>query len=281
MKLNTISTSHLSKTQIPFFVLAVMGAASAAIHVGLVAQSNDDSLLPLSLLFWLSAGSLIWQKRHQLTLHTNALSMLAGGVLIAIFLAWGIKAPTDNYLAAGPFIATVGLAVFCSSWRNLTQYRAEFILMFMFGIPKVLLWSVIDLRGITARLSTAMLQAASFDVLRDGRIISLPTGSVEVIHDCSGLNGILYLLSMSALLLIMAPIQGTKRYLVPLMGVAIAFLFNGVRVAFLAIMAADTDPQRFQHWHGTSIFSLGALGFFCAIYCLILWREKREAISSL
>ena len=191
----------------------------------------------------------------------------------------GIQAPTDNYLAAGPFIATLGLTLLMSGWRYLNQYRSELILMFVFGIPKVLLWPIVDIRETTARFSALILNNLGFDTLREGVIITLPTGSVEVIQDCSGLNGMLYLLAMSGLFLVMLPLKGIKQYFIPPMGVTIAFLFNGARVSFLALMAADPNPERFEAWHNTSVFSLGALGLFCGIYCLLLWRERQVNIK--
>lgn len=274
MKPDMLSTGKQFGLKIPFFALPAMGGAIAAIHIGLVLESNDESLIPLSLLFWLSVGALIWQKRHCLELHSDTFSVMLGGLLLGVFLFWGFANSTDSYLAAGPFAATLGVAIVCSGWRRLMQYRSELLLMFMFGVPKALLWPVLDLRETTARFSTAMLHLANFDVLRDGRVISLPTGAVEVIQDCSGLNGVLYLLSIGTLLLIMVPLKGTKQYLVPIVGVAIAYIINGVRVAFLAIIAANPDPALFQKWHGTSIFSLAALGLFCTIYCLLLWQEN-------
>lgn len=267
---NSSVGKHLSR-----FLPLTMGSALAAIHIVLVARSDDESLLPFSLLFWLSVGMLMWQKRRSLVWKSDLISVLVGIALLAWFLGWGLQAPTENYLAAGPFIAILSLTIFMSGWRCLRQYRSELTLMFLFGVPKVLLWPIVDLRETTARFSSLILNCLGFDVLREGTIITLPTGSVEVIQDCSGLNGMLYLLAMSGLLLVMLPLKGMKQYFAPLIGIAIAFVFNGARVSFLAIMAADPNPERFQAWHSTSIFSLGALGFFCGLYCLVLWLEKR------
>ncbi|MEM9006026.1 MAG: cyanoexosortase A [Cyanobacteria bacterium P01_F01_bin.86] len=200
--------------------------------------------------------------------------------MIALFLVVGIQAPTASYLAIGPFMATLGLALLVSGWRHLMQYRSELGLMFVFGIPKVLLWPIVDLRETTARFASLILNFLGFNALQEGVIISLPTGSVEVIQDCSGLNGMLYLLAISVLLLVMLPLKGTKQYFTPLLGITIAYCFNGIRVAWLAIMAANPDPAKFNAWHSTSIFSLGALGLFCGMYCLLLWQEKRAKFKA-
>ncbi|MGF1536687.1 MAG: cyanoexosortase A, partial [Elainellaceae cyanobacterium] len=207
------------------------------------------------------------------------LSILLGLALLIATLWVGPQLEPERYLAAAPFFMLLGLLLFSSGWRNIMQYRQELLLMFMFGIPKVLLWPIADLRGVTASFSTRLLQLLNFNAVQEGRLIHLPLGSVEVIRDCSGLNGMLYLLAISTLFLVMMPVKGVKRYSIPVLGTAIAFLFNGVRVCFLAIMAADPDPERFDAWHSTSIFSLGALAAFTAIYCSILWYEKRQSVT--
>ena len=172
MQLKTLESSVVGR-QLPFFLMLIIGSALAAIHVVLVERSGDQSLLPLSLLFWLSAGMLVWQKRHKLILKSDALSISLGVSLLAWFLMMGIQTPTDNYLAAGPFILTLGLTLLVSGWRYLMQYRSELILMFLFGIPKVLLWPIVDIREPTARFSTLILNCLGFDAFQTGRIIYL------------------------------------------------------------------------------------------------------------
>ena len=278
MQLKTLESGAVGR-RLPFFLLLTIGSALAVIHVVLVERSGDESLVPLSLMFWLSVGMLVWQKRHKLVLKSDAISIALGIVLLTGFLIKGIQAPTFNYLAVGPFIVTLGLTLLISGWRYLMQYRSELILMFLFGIPKVLLWPIVDIREPTARFSTLILHCLGFDALQTGTIIALPTGSVDVLQDCSGLNGMLYLLAISGLFLVILPLNGVKQYFVPLMGIAFAFSFNAARVSFLAIMAALPNPEHFQNWHSTSVFSLGALGLFCGMYCLLLWCEKRVKIK--
>ena len=252
----------------------------AIFHIGLVFASDDGSLLPLSVLFWLSTGTLIWQKRSRIQFQASWSAQILAAALFVALLLIGLQAPADNYLAAMPFIAMIAFALGTTGWRFWVQYKPELLLMFMFGIPKVILWPIADLRGITARFTTMLLQLGQFAPVRDGNVIHLPTGSIDVVQDCSGLNGILYLLAMSALLLVMLPLHNSKRYWVPFIGVVVAFFTNGLRVAFLAIMAAHPDPTKFDAWHGSSAFSLGALGVFVGVYCLMLWRDQQSTAQS-
>ncbi|MEM9220396.1 MAG: cyanoexosortase A [Cyanobacteria bacterium P01_F01_bin.150] len=259
---------------LPAFIVLALGAIAATMHLFWVDRLGDESLIPLSIIFWLSVGILIWQRRQTIEIEKVNVASLLGSSLLVLFVILGFQSLTDAYAAGSPFIAMLGIALLSAGLQCFRQYRSELLLMFFLGVPRALLWSTLDLRETTAKFSTMLLNLSRFDAIRENQFIHLPNGSVEVIQDCSGLNGILYLIAMSVLFLIMLPIKGWKRYFVPLVGIGIAFLSNGARVAFLAVAAASPDPKVFEFWHGTSMFSLGALGVFCAVYFIFLQQER-------
>jgi exosortase/archaeosortase family protein len=76
------------------------------------------------------------------------------------------------------------------------------------------------------------------------------------------------LLTLTVIYLLLVPCDRIRKFLLPLIAVAIAIFVNGIRLAILAIVATPGAKQAFDYWHegdGSLIFSMIAVAAFGAI----------------
>ncbi|WP_017316078.1 cyanoexosortase A [Mastigocladopsis repens] len=279
-----MKASHLtsvSRLKYPQFWLLAIGASFIAIHLTLTWKADNTSLLGMSFLFWAAISSLVWEKRHSLNLESGIFSSFFGLSIIALLLIKSISLTSlGGFLYLSPAIFAFGLAVLASGFKGLKQYRGELLVLSSISLPKVLPLSLIDISLFTAKFSTLILWYTGSEVARNGVIISLPSGSVEVYPACSGLELIFQMLSLSLLFLLMFPQNGKQKIIVPIIAATLGFIVNGVRVALMAILVAQGQMEAFKYWHegdGSLIFSLIAVLFF-GFFCWFL-VEKTELRS--
>lgn len=260
------------------FWLKAIAAGLMAIHLTLVYHGNNISFLALSLMFWLSASSLIWEKRQHLSEeNSNLLPTLLGIFIIAIVLLKSATRPTSNWLGVSPFISAIGWSLLASGFRGFWQYWRELTILFFLGVPKVLIWPVVDISGLTAKFATFILWYSGADVSLDKFNVMLPQGGVNVNMGCSGLEGMFYLLGLSILFLFMFPMEGmVKKAMVPIVAVLIAFVVNGFRIVLLAVLANAQKSEAVDYWHvgeGSLIFSMISVAIF-GIFCWFLIKQE-------
>lgn len=277
--MKTLSLSRLqSLTGTQLWLLGI-AACLAALHLTLIYRSDNISAYALSLMGWLAVASLIRQQRETLNLNSSTLPSLLGLLLIGmVFLRSGFH-PTSNFLGVSPFLSGVGLALIASGFKGFKQYWRELVILFFLGVPKTLIWPILDISGITARFATSLLWYTGFDVARDGFSVVLPGGAVNVNMGCSGLDSMFYLLCLAVMALLVYPLTGRKRWIVPLVAISLAFIVNGIRVVVMALFANAQDDAGLDYWHvgnGSLIFSLISVTLFGFFY-LLLMRQETDA----
>lgn len=262
------SIRPLQNTQ--FWLLAIAGGL-IAIHLSLSWRLSEDfSKLAISAFGWGAVLSLLSEKRRSLSYESDIFSSLVGVSLIAIVLVRSFFMTSFNSIFDfTPFVAALGLALLASGVKGLRQYWLELFIVFAVNAPIEWLLSGFDLSLLTAKFSAAILSYAGFENIRQGINITLPTGAVEVLPSCSGLESMVRLLRLSVLFLVMFPTNLTNKFLVPIVAVLIAFVVNGLRVALMALLVAYTDEETFYYWHlggGSQIYFLIStviFGGFC------------------
>ena len=261
-----------------FWLLAI-AAGLITIHLRLTDRIDGSSVSSLSLLFWLAAASLIWQKRNSLNLESGVFPSFLGIILIAALLVRSSSLPTTEFLGVFPFLSSLGLALLASGFKGLKQYWQELLILFFLGVPKATLFPVMDISVLTARFSTALLWYMGFDVLNQGVTVMLPGGGVNVQPVCSGLRGVFYLLGLAVLTLLMFPVSGVKKYFVPIVAMILAFVVNGFRVVVMAFFANDQNQKGLAYWHdgqGSLIFMLISVMLFGFFYLFLMRQERTE-----
>ncbi len=234
-------------------------------------RNIGPELLSISFLFWGATLTLLWQKRYILKLDSGVFSRFLGATILLLVLFKSLSLSDDDFfLRISPLISAIGLGVLASGIKGLKQYWQEFLLLFVIAVPvEELLAKLVDLATLTAQFADFLLTHLGFTIARHGTVVALPTGAVDVNQGCSGLRGITRLLQLSVLMLFLLPTYLSGKIILPIVAVVLAFVINGVRVAVLALLIANSHRQAFDYWHqGTgshaiSLVSVGILWFIC------------------
>jgi cyanoexosortase A len=260
--------TQLSKLKLlPGFNFWIVGIAVGliALHLTLTLKANNLDLLSTSLVFWAAVSSLVWDKSGIFS------SFLGASLLTSVLLKSFLVPGNDIFLRFSPFISAFSLALLVSGAKGLKQYWQELLLLGFISIPQGLVHRFLDLTLLTAKFSASLLSGLGFSVYRQGVFITLPPAKVEVASGCSGVNGMLQLLGLSLLFLFMFPQTNRKQKIfIPFLAVFIAFIVNGIRVAILTLLVANSNSEAFDYWHlgtGSQIFPM--IGVF--IFGLLCW----------
>lgn len=267
----------------PHFWLLALLAGLYAIYMTLAWRVENVSHVAISLLFGLAVFSLLQDKRHQINFGSSMSASLVGASLVLGVLWYSATQTTDTLLRLLPIISGIGVGLLASGFSGLKQYCQELIVLFFLGVPSVIAALWIDISPVTAAFSRLLLLYSGFEVAGQGIHVLLPTGSIKVVYDCSGIDQMNYLLGLSILALVMFPLQGWfKQILVPLLGLALGFLANVIRVALMAIFVAS-NKAAFDLWHtgeGSYVFAFLAVLILGLFYRWLLKREELVTSST-
>ena len=113
--------------------------------------------------------------------------------------------------------------------------------------------------------------------LREGNVIVLPNGSLEVVEACSGLRSLMSLTATSVLVAVILLRSNLLRLLLVGLSVVIAVLMNALRVSGTGVLAyhfgtevADGFFHTFSGW----IVFVGALAVLAAVAGAMRTLEK-------
>ena len=280
--MNTTEKASLKIKDIRYWLLGIV-AGLQTICLTLVWKADDTGHFGMSLLFLLAIGSLTWEKRDNLKFESEVLPSIVGIALIGWVLWESVNLADGNIMRLLPFTSALGVALLASGFKGLKQYWQELIILSFLGVPSIIASLLFDIAPLTAKFSAFLLHYFGFDVVSQGVFINLPDGGVEVTDECSGLDTIIYTLSISVLALVMFPVNRAKRFFVPIVAIIIGFVINAIRVVMLAIFAAS-NKAAFDNWHGGQASYLygmiGILVFGCFYWLLLQQEEKAQSIRS-
>jgi exosortase len=144
-----------------------------------------------------------------------------------------------------------------------------FLLCFMIPIPAVIFNSItFPLQLLATRLADGALGILSVPVLREGNILELPSGRLEVVEACSGIRS---LLSLTFLSLVYGYFFEKRRWVratLFLSTVPIAILANGGRITLTGILSQINPTLAEGFFHE----STGWVIFMLALAILILFH---------
>ena len=257
--------------QIPWTILCAIAGSLFFTHIALDIQRQSFGHLSLSLLFWVAVGTVIAERRPQLKLETESLSLGVGSIILVGLLITVLLKPTHSrLLGLYPFIASVGLALISSGIRQIRQYQQEIISLLLFALPQFISAHTFNISPITARVSAFWLWRAGFPVQLNGINITLPPrGGVNVVAECSGLNLMLYMFGVAIVFLMLFPTSRRNRIILPILAVGLGFLLNSIRVSWLAYLNASVNQLAFEYWHSEEgalfsvLLSVGLFGLLC------------------
>jgi exosortase len=202
--------------------------------------------------------------------------LLLAGLLVNGAAVWGlIPLGAENALS----VRVLGLVLFWTAafilCYGIRAYRAgAFPLLFLLlavPMPNALIeFPLSVVRHGSSEMCSLKFNLADVPFLRNGFVFVLPTISIEVAKECSGIHSTLALLIVSLVAghLFLAPLW--KKILLLLFALPIVCITNGLRIAGLTLLSVYVDP-RFMHG---SLHRDGGIGF-CALALLLLFAALR------
>lgn len=262
-----------SQVLVPWNGLTAIAGCLFFVHLTLDYQRQSYGHLSISFLFWIAIATLISDRRKTLKLGSDPVSFGIGSVIVLGLLIIAIMKPRGIILGFYPFIGAVGLAFMASGIKYIGQYKRELLGLLCLGIPKIISPQTVNISPLTAIFSTLLMWYSGFPVQRNGIQITLPpSGGLNVIPECSGLNLMLYMFGVAVVFLMLFPTHRRNNILFPILAMALGFFLNAIRIALLVFLSAAGNGAAFDYWHsdeGALFFVLLSVGLF-GLLCWVL-----------
>jgi exosortase len=190
-----------------------------------------------------------------------------------------------------PLLIGVVLAIWGGGVLRLVLFPIVFL---VFAIPIftfVMTPVTFAMKLVAAKLSVGAVSAIGVPVYRDGAILILPHGALEVADACSGIRSLFALLALGAVYAYLFDGKTWERASLFLAGIPIAILANFTRVTFLTVVAykfgidASTPGKSYfvggkPSW-GTIIHEASGFAVFIVAFLILLsigrflqWRRR-------
>ncbi|MDJ0600135.1 MAG: cyanoexosortase A [Crocosphaera sp.] len=258
----------------PNYLLLGIAAAITAVHFTLLEQAGNQNIISVSILIWLTAASLLWDKHQEnnLALESNLPSTVLGIFLIVIALLRSLSTSGYHFFFC-PVLFALGLVLIASGFKGFQFYKKELFVFSLFLLYPVVIrfLSMIGMEKLTAIFSTFMLYILGFQAYREGVSIILPTGRVEVLQSCAGIDIVTLMIICSILLFFIVPLKTSQKILCLVLAPITGFLVNCIRIGLLTFFVSQSADEAFEYWHGEdgslafAMISVILFGLFCWI----------------
>ena len=273
-----------SLLRMPRTWLIALAVAVAGLHLTILDQSHQPNLMSVSILMWMAIASLLWDKRENLLLSTNLFCTAFGATLILLVVLRSIS-PAGYHLTVSPLISGMGLVMMTAGVKGFRFYWKELFILLLLALYALFasMLHAIDLPTLTTKFGNLALLLTGFNAYREGVVIVLPTGSVEVYGACSGVESIILMFYVACLFFLLIPISHLQKLVCLITAVLIGFITNGLRVSLMAWLVAYSNREAFDYWHGDdgsllfAMFSVGLFGLFCWFTCV---RPIAESLNT-
>lgn len=232
----------------------------------------------------LVSGYLIWIKRDklkQIELSTNmaGLYLLVVSLLIHIF---SIRAEVSFTSAYSLILSIAGIVLYFFG-RNLFNEVIFPICYLVFMVP--FFQFIIDplsnkLKLFSAYLSAEIIDFAGIPVYRDGVMLHLATGSLEVANPCSGIRSIISLLALGTIFSYFSTTTMTNRIMLVCSTIPLAVVGNLARIVFSGVMTnagIDVTTGFIHTLTGLIVFAVAFAGLI-GVRKLLIWKSEIKNI---
>jgi len=260
--------------------LLLIACLYASILVRLVLQwigPHSDPNFQHGIFVPMFALFVLWQDRKKLGAIPSSSSWagLPLVVLSMLVLVLGVLG-ADIFLPRVSFlILLAGLIILFQGW---TFFRAVLFpwafLILMIPIPALIINRVtFPLQLLAARLSTALLELMGFPVLREGNIIRLASGRLDVVEACSGIRSLLTLITLAIIYGYLMETRKWVRVVLLCLAVPIAVVANSFRVLSAGLL------MQFGHRNLAEGMPHSLAGFLVFAVALVMLFALHRVIS--
>jgi exosortase len=280
---------HLNTRNIVFFLFTAVALIMAYTPIKALYSSNKSEYYSHIALIPLVSIYLIYIKRKEIFAKVNYLFVIGipilflGITLFVVGILWGVSLDKNNYASVialsvvifinGAFILLYGMQAYRTALFPLL------FLIFTVPIPTVLMDNIIYFLQVGSTEFTNLLFLASgVPFMRDGFVFHLPTISVEVAKQCSGIRSSMAIFIVAILAGYMFLKSYWKIIFLVICAVLIAMFKNGIRILTLSLLGNYVDPRILSsslHREGGTPFFILALLLLAPILFLLRRSEKK------
>jgi len=253
-------------------VASTLAAVYGGTLAGLVRQwtSSPDDSYGLALVA--VAVAVCWKRRDALTRAADAppsplstLALLLAGLLLYIVGQLG----ADVFLTRASLVVILAGTIWfaCGTGSMRAMVAPLLFLLIAIPLPALVVNAVTLPMQLTAsRLAEHTLNTAGVAVFRDGNVLELPSGSLEVAEACSGLRSAVSLAAIAVLFAWTQP-SWPRRAALMAASVPIAIVMNGLRITATALASEAWGPDAATGgWHEFT----GWVTFVASVSLLVL-----------
>src|SRR5439155_9733445 len=149
-------------------------------------------------------------------------------------------------------VVVAGLMWFLTGRRSIQAIVAPLIfLLLAVPLPALLVnTATLPLQLMASRMAESLLSLIAIPVFRDGNLLVLPSGTLEVAEACSGLRSLVSLAALGGVLAWAADGSMVRRGALVLLAIPIAIVMNGLRIAVTgAVVERWAIPLATGNWH--------------------------------
>jgi cyanoexosortase A len=261
----------------------LLAAAVATQNLAAFQSSQDEHITVFAALIW--GGALICLEDQLETLEPNPQwpGVVAGAALLswviartAIILHW------DGMIFILPLLGCIALALLCEPVKGIGRFRDSLLCLLMLPAFNVIMKLIPEgpMSVLTAHLSGFWLGILGFDNIVRNKSVLMPTGGVEVLPACNGIDMIAQVVCIAVIFQLAFPLRSLlSRFLVFSLAPLIGLASNTIRIAILALCVANGNgkgSRLFTFFHddiGSLVFSGIAVFVFGILYMRLLERE--------
>ena len=223
---------------------------------------------------------LIWSRRSSLKLIQPTPNYVALALVMLFTAAWLLGKSADVHVVQEVSVVAMLPALVWLILGSAVGRILLFPLIFLLFAAPVGDFLIAPLQDFTAAFVVKALQLSGVAVLREGRLLTVPSGTWEVAEACSGLRYLISTFVVGTLFAWLAYRTWFRRLLFCLICVVTAILANGMRAYGILMLAELTNRQL----AGNVDHILYGWLFFLLIASLLFWlglQWRENQLSSL
>ncbi len=229
-------------------------------------------------------GWFIYQKREDIARLPVAPSWYGIPLLaaaLALHIMGGVMLRVGILSGFGVLLALFGLAL-CLFGGKITKVVAVPLIMtlFMIPLPQVFLVRVMfRMKMMAAFVAAKIVAAMHIPLERAGSMIYLPNGTLTVGNECSGINSLISLVTLSIIFAYAARGSFLKKSVFVVSSVPVALAANICRIIFLTVAAyiygVEAAIDSPLHYGAGITLWVVALALLALIWRMLSWQPER------